>query len=447
MAINVSSGDSMANSRDEDGADDVSMSLKIEPFSVRRQVTKDDNDSTSGQRRTIADAMFALFTGQTPDAPWPTPALCGLDVQEAERKRVWGQAMRGMSDWVTARGQEMDVHSQEPSASDSEPITVVKGFGLQVRKKATRAFRTETTAIDRRDSSRRRGVGANGGPAVLWHGSERDPDQRRGVAIIHAQANERERGFRFRMPGSATPVVEEDPAQDQDLPEEIVRTDGEEFYPLRAPDRPVHTSESLATDSEEDVLATSMEGLWVGTYGGHGLEFGHIRLVTTHQTSTDSSHFLERELEYVKVTGDANVPSGQPSWKVFLPGHEANIADATADDGEVEYGRLGPGMVETITEETFLRWCEGSEVADWDRVTHYGAGRVALSGYVNPDWTRAQFIFIKSLHKVKCGCRQDDDGLCDHVNVQMQDERVVVDEIRVRWPELGKVSCFRRVRI
>ncbi|KAM0793324.1 hypothetical protein ACM66B_000782 [Microbotryomycetes sp. NB124-2] len=448
---------------DEDSGDGSSMNLKIEPVDVKRLVAKNGSDSGSEQQRTIADAMFAVFTGQTPDIPWPTPALVGGSSRDERR---WGNgAIRGMRDWVTSRGKESDVLSRDiEEADESDSIGFVKGFGLQVRKKA-RTFATRRVLVngtrtndENGSTTRRRGVGANGGPAVLWHGREQDPDQRRGVAVIQTQTHDQGRGFRFRMPGSIAPVVDDDSTED--ATEEVVRNDGEEFYPLRSPNGLVSLSDPLSTAVDGDILAASLEGMWLGNYGGHGLEFGHVRLVTRlaqPRSSTAAGSELgrgpviERELEYIKVTGDANVPSGQPSWKVFLPDHETSSSSSSLSESELnDENNVGEaasvGTIQTITEETFLRWCEtsGGRETDWDRVTHPGAGRVALSGYVNPDWTRAQFVFIKSVHTFDA---EGGDGATDLKQLRDRRERHVVDEIRVRWPELGKVACFRRVRI
>lgn len=73
-----------------------------------------------------------------------------------------------------------------------------------------------------------------------------------------------------------------------------------------------------------------------------------------------------------------------------------------------------------------------------------GAGRVALAGYVNPGWTSAVVTFIRSKTTVdRIGEKEDGSG----EEVREEKELETVEEIRVRWQELGKVGVFRRVRV
>ncbi|KAJ3339688.1 hypothetical protein HDU93_007914 [Gonapodya sp. JEL0774] len=56
------------------------------------------------------------------------------------------------------------------------------------------------------------------------------------------------------------------------------------------------------------------EGVWVGTYGGHGLEF----LFVTADISDDHIEPPHWQLRFEKLTGDVNVPRGATSLQAYL---------------------------------------------------------------------------------------------------------------------------------
>jgi hypothetical protein len=58
----------------------------------------------------------------------------------------------------------------------------------------------------------------------------------------------------------------------------------------------------------------------------------------------------------------------------------------------------------------------------------------ALTGYVNPQWTDAEAIFVTSPAGREVGEDGGDEG-----------DEDVVTEIRLRWRRLGKVASFKRV--
>lgn len=107
------------------------------------------------------------------------------------------------------------------------------------------------------------------------------------------------------------------------------------------------------------------------------------------------------------------------------------------------------GTVPSVTNAELLRWSAFDPLATsaleppWTRGTVDGAGHIAGSGFVTPTWINAQLVFVRSAHRVgRETLARDGSG-----PVQESREIEVVDEIRLRWRELGKVSCFRRVRV
>lgn len=144
--------------------------------------------------------MYDLFTGRIPGRPWPTEDLVGVERGEAEGRTTG--AFRGLKDWMTARGDEGNIlgESRDGAVTSSlspSPKSFVTGFRLQVRRQipslpdstllspaARTSFNEELMNVGDDIPRRRRGVGANGGPAILWNGREGDPDERPGVAVL-----------------------------------------------------------------------------------------------------------------------------------------------------------------------------------------------------------------------------------------------------------------------
>lgn len=171
-------------------------------LSGEEEEEEEGGQSAEDRRRREGDALYAMFTGRHPTRPWPTAELVGPGDKPREdvtTARSSG-AFRGLSEWMVGRGEEREVLSASrdvvvASSSSSSSKSFVTGFLLQVRRKATPPS-TSTSPLssttppptEQQDDipRRRRGVGPNGGPAILWNGQEADPNHQPGVALIRA---------------------------------------------------------------------------------------------------------------------------------------------------------------------------------------------------------------------------------------------------------------------
>jgi len=169
-----------------------------------------------------------------------------------------------------------------------------------------------------------------------------------------------------------------------------------EYYPL---DGPTPYSSCLPT-------ATTLEGLWVGCYGSHGTEFGKIIL---DPPSTSSSNYV---ISFVKLTGDPNIPAGQVSWKVSCDALES----------------IHPvSLSEAISIDLGLSQADGG----WLK----GQGQVANTNYEEPGWINAHVQLISGDH----------DALANERKEAGQHPPSQIEQIRVKWIELGRVSTFFKV--
>ncbi|BGP04734.1 hypothetical protein JCM10049v2_000536 [Rhodotorula toruloides] len=440
------------------------------------------------------EALFALFSGRLPDRPWPTAQLVGLEELNTADLLVWRAgrtdpprhmiklgdgAFRGLKDWLRSPdGAELplaEVVQPADEASGEDDEAFVTGFRIrakrtpkhpptsdQARGETSSSAGTSERWSNGTATTRRRGVGANGGMAVLWHGREQDPEEtRRPITILRA-GDEAEGGFVLRLPGSPPqPVSPPLPSADDagasastdDQLADAVDASSEAFFPVKAPARPLRWIDESHADEHGDIPARSLEGLWVGTYSAHGLEFIYITVGIAEfprQEDADSSdsengyaaapsyHYV---IQATKVTGDANVPSGQPSWIAILPPTSADILlDSSA-----------PPIVPTISSTKFRDFSslDPSSPAytslnnglgpDWDEGVVQGYGRLALTGYTSPSWSPARVRFFKSEPRLPPPPEL----------AETAQEKVIesVEEIQIHWLELSAVSTFRRVRI
>lgn len=242
------------------------------------------------------------------------------------------------------------------------------GFRLRAKRRSTSpvmgagqaAGGDQAPALGRSEYSRRRGVGPNGGMAVLWQGRERDPDEDRPppiTTILRAGdgdgggggAGDAPGGFVLHVPGSPPEAEAPSPPStgannnnnhidhDQTADEVVDSTPAEGFFPIKPPAGPLswttnhdrNRDHTTATDEHGHLLAHSLEGYWIGPYSSHGLEILNLTTglaefpanATDGSSSSDDDDSSDSEdgrrvtyrrvITATKVTGDPNVPSGQ----------------------------------------------------------------------------------------------------------------------------------------
>lgn len=143
-----------------------------------------------------------------------------------------------------------------------------------------------------------------------------------------------------------------------------------------------------------------LEGIWVGHYGPHGSEFGKIIV----DELWDSS----RQIAFIKLTGDPNVPAGQVSWRVTIDGHLPFLQALTLTEA------IAVDL--TATADSAGNWLSGQ-------------GQVANTNFIEPGWIGVRVQFIK---------RSD----------QNQTSSIPsIEQIRVKWVEFNRVASFVKVRI
>lgn len=146
----------------------------------------------------------------------------------------------------------------------------------------------------------------------------------------------------------------------------------------------------------------SLEGFWVGTYGPHGMEVLHIRC-------------NGNELSASKVTGDANVPAGEASFRIHIdrPGSHARMRGSRFT--------LPPGYSSRVDMSSTAPPAGGGggDAAAQDSMVIVDAyeaqGQVAGTGYVGGRWIPAECVVLSG-------------GL-----------------FGVMWIDLGSFSVFRRL--
>ncbi|GAA5972315.1 hypothetical protein JCM11641_002404 [Rhodosporidiobolus odoratus] len=474
----------------------------------------EDADRQQARHRAQREAIFALYSGRLPSRPWPTLELVGL--QEVDRSTLYGEqsggtvlrasggAFRGLHDWLTERGRELPLARVEGAEEGGTEEAFVSGFRLRPKRTPRTSFNrspptTTTQATEETDGSariasavRRRGVGMNGGAAVLWNGAEQDPDERPAVTILRA-GDEADGGVILRLPGSpetadpaSLPTTAETPHAHPATPvspslADAVDSSAEAFFPIKPPARPLSYADYSPLDEHGDIKAISLEGLWVGTYGAHGLEFVYLTVgfaefpvgdeereransavgpsqSTSFTSSTSPSQprtRLQRLVTATKVTGDPNVPSGQTSWIALLPSSStslsglSSLSSASPSSPLSDISTLLDGPVPTVSKSQFqhlssldphstaYRALNNGAGPDWTLGTARGYGRIAMTGFTTPSWTPAEVRFFREATVV----RTEGEGEGEAKTLE------TVEEIHLKWEELHKVACFRRVRI
>ncbi|GAA6004292.1 hypothetical protein JCM10207_000654 [Rhodosporidiobolus poonsookiae] len=484
---------------------------RFRPSSPGQNDDSADGDEAAGDtaERAFAQAaraarsreqLYALLSGRMPRTAWPTLDLVGLE--EIARADLGGEgeeaaaaggtvlrvaagagAFRGLEEWLTRRegeGGETLARVEEPDEPGGREEAFVSGFRLRAKRTPKTSFARAPSAVPTEEggagAARRRGVGANGGMAVLWNGAERDPDEDRPVVTLLRAGDEADGGVVLRLPHSPEPAEplplptpsppprspSSSPASDHLA--DAIDSSSEAFFPIHAPARPLSFSSPGATDEHGEIRASSLAGLWVGTYGPHGVEVVHLSVGFAEvpaslsplepgsplSTSAAEDPLLRaasrprtsyrRIVTATKVTGDANVPAGQTTWVAVLPSPELSaraLSPAALVDGPVpsvsksRFDHLA--SLDPLSRE-YAAVNRGAG-PDWREGTARAWARVALTGFTSASWTAAEARFLRSETVVR-----SEDG---------EEERTLetVEEIQLRWDELHKVGCFRRMRI
>ncbi|KNE98823.1 hypothetical protein PSTG_07845 [Puccinia striiformis f. sp. tritici PST-78] len=172
-----------------------------------------------------------------------------------------------------------------------------------------------------------------------------------------------------------------------------------EYYPYNGPFP--HTPSKPA----------GIHGLWVGTYGSHGTEFGH--LMSQYDSSSGQNHIY-----FVKITGDLNVPAGQISWKFAC----------------LDLDQIVPVSIDHAISGDLGNQIDDEDDGHWMK----GLGQVANTNYEEPGWINTKIQFITNSH-------YHPDHFESGLGSSVEDRLSGVDQIRVKWIELGKVSTFFKV--
>lgn len=208
--------------------------LALDPVTHRVErnsaATHPDGPASTTHEDLNREALFALFSGRLPRRQWPTLALVGLeevntaDVPSLRAGRTdparnvlrvapgaaggGGGAFRGLVEALTQRdGERPLAQVVQPGAGAAALDDEAFVTGFRLRAKRTWRVPPSTSAGAQRgdergetsasagtgerwaapgSATRRRGVGGNGGPAVLWQGREEDPDEEPQVTILRA---------------------------------------------------------------------------------------------------------------------------------------------------------------------------------------------------------------------------------------------------------------------
>lgn len=188
----------------------------------------------------------------------------------------------------------------------------------------------------------------------------------------------------------------------------------ERFSPLQSLSR----SPSFDARKSTDISPAHLRGFWAGTFGPHGIEFGYINarqeVVETHLDSSESEEGDDQRekarrvwvLDYVKITGDVNVPSGVASWSCELPeDQEGQPTVPTVAKSDID---RWSNVNVSADEQTMMmrRWRAGTLPAQGQgalgprsrrsSIAHYLYHTVAFSGFVQPKLTRTKVTFVRT---------------------------------------------------
>ena len=318
-----------------------------------------------------------------------------------------------------------------------------------------------TIQATRTSDRKSQGRAASNGSSMDYIYQERDgvqPDQQPPgpVLLSNPGGNQLFRAFLEGI-GAVLPPTVQDTVFGQNADDE---DEQELFYPIKGP---LHYQPASKPESQP-YAALDLEGTWVGGYSTHGYEFGRIvvrntwtRIHTADEVALEQIYDDEsvdagnadpsvaREplmnstiegslrrrrtiVEYIKITGDVNVPAGQVSWVAVLPSAEEERIppSSPAANGFSQYTQqsnvepdLDTMSLPTVKRSDWQAWSDlppnsarlsdlGNSMPRWEEGTVRAAGRIAFTGFVDTRFIDAQATFVR-------------------------EENGEVDEIRVKW--------------
>ncbi|POV99889.1 hypothetical protein PSHT_13342 [Puccinia striiformis] len=196
--------------------------------------------------------------------PWNDLGHRFTDTPFFEPTKLIGSRTNILSRSILDNGFDLVTHANQEEETEFCSITLASSSSRTTTDEGEENPATIDHEVANRDEGRIRYQGGRGGT-------------RRAKDLEHLIRGE---NIHDKPAGTLRPVV--------DLPIE--------YYPYNGPFP--HTPSKPA----------GIHGLWVGTYGSHGTEFGH--LMSRYDSSSGQNHIY-----FVKITGDLNIPAGQISWK------------------------------------------------------------------------------------------------------------------------------------
>jgi len=122
------------------------------------------------------------------------------------------------------------------------------------------------------------------------------------------------------------------------------------------------------------------EGIWLGTYGSHGLEYLLGRI------STVGDDEGPRMLEFTKITGDSNVPRGQVSLYFYLtplpPGSARRLAHS--------------GNTVDLSRSLEFGGSFSDEADEFEPLVYKGRATVAMTAFSSPSAIEATIVLLNA---------------------------------------------------
>jgi hypothetical protein len=380
----------------------------LETQRVVLDLNESDHITAHERARRDAEAVVSLFTGRRAKRPFPTQNLLAVmkSGEVGRRKGAMRPALALPREEKKNEIYESRVVFDEDKGKDVKE-EFVRGWSLRL----TRTFPATTLpgSFPPPLLSSTPTIPRNGGPAVMFQNMDADPrTERDRVSLLQSLGSglirvvkltviddhERTSYFSSMIKAQKKRFLSETVSTRFSLlnsPILTISPTDEQFYPIIHPSPLISISDPPTIIGENDEIeASSLEGLWACSYGPHGMEVVQLaikltriegdtglgdELVSFSSPSTAPSSSLslpsgryKRTLEAVKVTGDQNVPSGEFTFIGALSEIDIDVA-----------GELNLGTVPSVRNEDLIRWSyPGAVGADWSKGVVAGSGRGAF---------------------------------------------------------------------